>query len=169
MDPEMPWLERSPNFPAEASCMLIVHITRWKDVWVPCRDPKKALGLHFISKMGLPCLWQLESHDGWHNGLNGHEWEEAPGMGDGQGSLACGSPRGHKESDTTEWLNWTDLQWTVFCQNSSLWPPSWVVLHDTALASLNYASPLAMIRLRFRNGVLWICFRKRRQLCSMST
>ena len=39
---------------------------------------------------------------GWHNGLNGHEWEEAPGMGDGQGSLACGSPRGHKESDTTE-------------------------------------------------------------------
>ena len=31
MDPEMPWLERSPNFPAEASCMLIVHMTRWKD------------------------------------------------------------------------------------------------------------------------------------------
>ena len=38
MDPEMPWLERSPNLPVEASCMLIVHITRWKDVWVPCRD-----------------------------------------------------------------------------------------------------------------------------------
>ena len=33
MDPEMPWLERSTNLPAEASCMLIVHITRWKDVW----------------------------------------------------------------------------------------------------------------------------------------
>ena len=38
MDPEMPWLERSPNFPAESSCMLILHITRWNDVWVPCRD-----------------------------------------------------------------------------------------------------------------------------------
>ena len=62
MDPEMPWLERSPNFPAEASCMLIVHITRWKYVWVPCRDHRKALGLHFISKMGLTCLWQPESH-----------------------------------------------------------------------------------------------------------
>ena len=62
MDPEMPWLERSPNFPAEASCVLIVHITRWKDIWVPCRDPRKALGLHFISIMGLTCLWQLESH-----------------------------------------------------------------------------------------------------------
>ena len=42
MDPEMPWLERSPNFPAEASCMLIVHITRWKDVWVPWRGPRKS-------------------------------------------------------------------------------------------------------------------------------
>ena len=42
MDPEMPWLERSPNIPAEASCMLIVHITRWIDVWVPCRDPTES-------------------------------------------------------------------------------------------------------------------------------
>ena len=42
--------------------MLIVHITIWKDVWVPRRDPRKRLGLHFISKMGLTCLWQLESH-----------------------------------------------------------------------------------------------------------
>ena len=38
---------------------------------------------------------------------NGHEFEQALGIGDGQGSLACCSPRGHKESDTTEWLNWT--------------------------------------------------------------
>ena len=38
MDPERPWLERSPNFPAEASCLFIVHIKRRKDVWVPCRD-----------------------------------------------------------------------------------------------------------------------------------
>ena len=37
----MPWLERNPNFPAEASCMLIVHITRRKDVWVPCSSPRK--------------------------------------------------------------------------------------------------------------------------------
>ena len=42
--------------------MLIVHITRWKDVWVPCSDPRNSLGLHFISKMGLTWLWQLESH-----------------------------------------------------------------------------------------------------------
>ena len=42
---------------------------------------------------------------GWHHGLNGHEFEQAPGDGDGQGSLACCSPWGCKELDMTEWLN----------------------------------------------------------------
>ena len=40
---------------------------------------------------------------GWHHWLNGHEFEQALGVGDGQGSL----PQGCKESDMTEWLNWT--------------------------------------------------------------
>ena len=42
---------------------------------------------------------------GWHYQLNGHEFEQAPGVDDGQGSLACFSPWGHKESDVTEQLN----------------------------------------------------------------
>ena len=42
---------------------------------------------------------------GWHHLLNGHEFEQAPGVGEGQGSLACCSPWGCKESDMTEWLN----------------------------------------------------------------
>ena len=42
---------------------------------------------------------------GWHHRLNGHEFEQAPGDGDGQGGLACCSPWGHKESDTTEQLS----------------------------------------------------------------
>ena len=42
---------------------------------------------------------------GWHHWLNGHELEQAPGAVDGQGSLACCSPWGCKESDTTEQLN----------------------------------------------------------------
>ena len=45
---------------------------------------------------------------GWHHGLNGHESEGTPGVGDGQGGLACCCPWGHKESDMTEWLNWTE-------------------------------------------------------------
>ena len=39
---------------------------------------------------------------GWHHRLNGHEFEQAPGVGDGQGRLACYSPWGRKESDITE-------------------------------------------------------------------
>ena len=42
---------------------------------------------------------------GWHHWLNGHECVQALGVGDGQGSLACCCPWGHKESDTTEWLS----------------------------------------------------------------
>ena len=45
---------------------------------------------------------------GWHHRLNGHEFEQIPGVGDGQGGLACCSPWGRKELDTTERLNWTD-------------------------------------------------------------
>ena len=41
---------------------------------------------------------------GWHHWLNGHEFEQAFGVGDGQGGLVCCSPWGHKESDMTEWL-----------------------------------------------------------------
>ena len=45
---------------------------------------------------------------GWHHWLDGHVFEQAPGVGDGQGSLVCCSPWCCKESDTTEPLNWTD-------------------------------------------------------------
>ena len=42
---------------------------------------------------------------GWHHWLNRHEFEQAPGVSDGQGSLACCSSWGHKDLDTTEQLN----------------------------------------------------------------
>ena len=47
---------------------------------------------------------------GWHHQLNGHEFEQVLGVGDGQGSRMCCSPWGRKELDTTEWLNWTELK-----------------------------------------------------------
>ena len=46
---------------------------------------------------------------GWHHWLDGHEFEQARRVGEGQGSLVCCNPWGHKESDTTEQLNWTEL------------------------------------------------------------
>ena len=47
---------------------------------------------------------------GWHHQLNGHEFEQTPGDGEGQGSLVCCSPWGHKELDMTECLNKMSLQ-----------------------------------------------------------
>ena len=59
--------------------------------------------------------WRLEEKGmtedemvGWHHWHDGHEFEQTPGVGDGQGSLACCSPWGCKESNMTERLNWTE-------------------------------------------------------------
>ena len=70
-----------------------------------------------------PILWPLDVKNwpigerddrgrdgGWHHRLNGHEFESTLGVGEGQGGLACCSPWGHKESDTTEQLNWTESE-----------------------------------------------------------
>ena len=79
-----------------------------------------------ISGAGVPILWPpdmkswliIEDPDAgmaedemvaWHHRLNGHEFEQAPGDGEGQGGLACYSPWGCKELGTTEQLNWTML------------------------------------------------------------
>ena len=60
--------------------------------------------------------WRLEEKGmtedemvGWHHWLNGHEFEQTPGVGDGHGRLLCYSLWGRKVSDTTEQLNWTEL------------------------------------------------------------
>ena len=47
---------------------------------------------------------------GWHHRLNGHGFGWTLGVGDGQGGLVCCGSWGRKESDTTEWLNWTNLK-----------------------------------------------------------
>ena len=53
---------------------------------------------------------------GWHHRLDGHEFEWTPGVGDGQGGLACYNSWGRKVGDTTERLNWTELKLlTEFC------------------------------------------------------
>ena len=61
---------------------------------------------------------------GWHHRLNGHEFEQAPGDDDGQGSLTCCSPWGCKVSDTTEWLKsidaYTDLSHFIHSLNPSM-------------------------------------------------
>ena len=68
-----------------------------------------------IISQDIVCLWlfmlffyHILKMIRWHHGLDGHEFEQALGVGDGQESLACCSPWGHKESDMTEKLNWTE-------------------------------------------------------------
>ena len=61
---------------------------------------------------------------GWYHQCNGHEFEQAPGVGDGQGSLECCSPWGQKESDMTEQLKWTELNWTEYQLLEH--PPGWM-------------------------------------------
>ena len=73
------------------------ELTYWKRSW--CLERLKAGG------EGDNRGWD----GGWHHWLNGHEFEQALGVGDGQGRLACCSPWGPKELNTTEWLNWASL------------------------------------------------------------
>ena len=66
---------------------------------------------------------------GWHHWLNGHEFEQALGVGDGQGSLAFCHPWGCKELDTTEWLNWSRRARNVEVLNIwIMWYPSYAYL-----------------------------------------
>ena len=67
---------------------------------------------------------------GWHHRLDGLEFEWTPGDGNGQGGLACCDSWGRKESDTAEWLDWTELNWDKYqyiCLGIT-WPQSPLVL-----------------------------------------
>ena len=68
---------------------------------------------------------------GWHHWLDGHESDWTPGVGDGQGGLACCSAWGHKESDTTERLNGTELKLKDFWFN-------WIFLNKITFLSSAY-------------------------------
>ena len=68
---------------------------------------------------------------GWHHGLNGHEFEHAPGDGDGQGSLVCCSPWGHKESDMTKKLNNNKEKRLGFPEEGGLLPPGCLWTQDS--------------------------------------
>ena len=70
-------------------------------------------------------MWTTEDEMvGWHHQLDGHKFEQAPGVGDVQGSLACCSPWGHEVSDTAEGLNWTDYY--IFLVMSFYITPKWL-------------------------------------------
>ena len=79
---------------------------------------------------------------GWYHQLNGHEFGWTPGVGDGQGGLACCSSWGCKESDTTKRLNWN---WTELNQNLKL----------LLMVLLNRWKDLKNTRRKFLQPYLW--------------
>ena len=91
---------------------------RWKDWWWSWNSNTLATWCEELTHWKRPWFWEKlkvggkgmteDEMVGWHHQLNGHNFEEAPGVGDGQGSLECCSPRSHKELDMTEWLDWPE-------------------------------------------------------------
>ena len=74
--------------------------------WLIGKDPDAGKGWRWEEK-GMT----EDEMVGWYHQLDGQKFEQALGVGDGQGSLVCCSPWSCKQSDMTEWLNWTE--WTI--------------------------------------------------------
>ena len=88
-------------FLRRSSCLLISWLQSPSPVIL---EPKKRKSVT-TSTFAPSICHEVMGPDGWHHRLDGHEFEEALGVGGAQGSLACCSAWGLKESDMTEWLN----------------------------------------------------------------
>ena len=84
---------------------------------------------------------------GWHHWLDGRESGWTPGVGDGQGGLACCDSWSRKESDTTEWLNWTDWSWNSVLTRITCRLPKEKKLDKENLVQLHFKRPSHMIQI----------------------
>ena len=83
---------------------------------------------------------------GWHHWLDGHESEWTPGVGDGQGGVACCDSWGRKELDTTERLNWTELNWNMVHSNISAFCLTLFIHFCSRFTSLNFTSSVSLFK-----------------------
>ena len=107
---------------------------RWKPALQECETESiwenMRVGLHLtnsVAKLVIITSTRCTTEDemaGWHHWLDGHEFGWTPGVGDGQGGLACCDSWGRKESDTTERLIWSDLIWSLQAQYASFFSDS---------------------------------------------
>ena len=138
----VPWIARRSNQSILKKSVLNIH---WKDWCWGWSSNTLATWCEELTHWKRPRCWErLKSGGegtaedemiGWHHWLDAHEFEQAPGAGDRQWSLAYCSPWVHKESDTTERLNWTDpLKVAVHTMISSLeWKQQFLILEETFL------------------------------------
>ena len=104
---DQPWVLFGRNdAKAETLATSLEELTQWKILW--CWEGLEAVG------EGDDRGW-----DGWMTSLiDGREFEWIPGVGDGQGGLACCDSPGRQESDITERLNWTELNCAFYEKNT---------------------------------------------------
>ena len=104
----VPWTARRSNQSILKKSFLNTHWKEWSETEAPIFWPPDAKSWLIRKDPDAGKDWRQEkgmTEDemlGWHHRLNGHEFEQAPWVGDRQGSLACCSPWGHIELDTTE-------------------------------------------------------------------
>ena len=108
-------LQGDPTSPSWRKSVLNIHWKDWCWSWncntlaTWCKELTHWKRLNDAGKDRRQEKWMTEDEMvGWHHWLDGHEFEQASGVGDGQGSLTYCSSWGRKGSDMTEQLNWTE-------------------------------------------------------------
>ena len=117
---KVPRTARRSNQSILKKSVLNIH---WKDWCWSWNSNTLAISCEELTHWKRPWCWKgwrweekgttEDEMAGWHHWLDGHEFEWTPGVGDGQGGLACCDSWGCKELDTTEQLNWTELKTIV--------------------------------------------------------
>ena len=105
---------------------------------------------------------------GWHHWLDGHEFEWTLGVGDGQGGLACCDSWDCKESDTTEWLNWTEPWcehgkecWWWRVNQNNLYKETWIMNYQVWMQNPR-SSNFTNGNLSYRSEVKRLCLSRTR-------
>ena len=113
---QLQWLQLTPTSQSWRKSVLNIHWKDWCWSWNSSTLTTWCEELTVGKDSDTGKDWRQEEKGmieyemvGWHHGLNGHEFEQTLGVGEGQGSLVCCSPWGCRESDMTERLNWTEL------------------------------------------------------------
>ena len=112
----VPWTSRRSKQSIQRRSVLGVH---WKDWCWRWNSNTSSTWCEKLTHWKRPWCWEKLKAEGegdnrgWYGWMASptHEFGLTPGVGDGQGGLACCSSWGRKESDMTEWLNWTELNW----------------------------------------------------------
>ena len=119
--------EISPEYSLEG---LILKLKLQCFVHLMCRTDSLEKTMMLGKIEGRRRRGQQDEMVGWRHRLDRHEFEWTPGVGDGQGGLVCCHPWGHKESDTTERLNWTELK-VMYTLLHSKWISNKHLLYST--------------------------------------